>query len=75
MLIYLDEFGAYPLDYWMLAIFNGFVRVNGSVICPDYIFQNSDKLTHKTHRYLSYVISTVYALEIKCVDIFSCVYF
>eukprot|EP01036_Dinobryon_divergens_P029260 gene29260-38330_t len=54
-----NEFGAYPLHYWTTAILSGFVRVNGSIITPEYVFRNNDKLTHKTHRHEACVFGEV----------------
>ena len=45
------EFGGYEESYWMRAISNGLVTVNGKPTTPVYIIQNSDRIVHRTHRH------------------------
>ena len=44
------EFGSHPMDYWIRAIQNGYVKVNKNLTNTNYKFRNGDALLHKTHR-------------------------
>jgi len=47
----LKEFGGHDQSYWENAVFHGHVRINNQVVPPEYVFRNSDKMTHRTHRH------------------------
>ena len=46
-----EEFGAYPRSYWLNAVSDGNILVNGNIVNEHYQFENSDKLLHRTHRH------------------------
>ena len=45
------EFGAHPESYWERALQLGFIRINGQHTDRHYVFKNSDRFTHLTHRH------------------------
>lgn len=49
--VFCREFGAHPPSYWINALRNGQVRINGRIVSADYKFKNSDALLHRAHRY------------------------
>lgn len=49
--VFCREFGAHPKQYWMNAISNGQVKINGHIVGEDYRFRNSDLMVHRTHRH------------------------
>lgn len=49
--VYSSEFGAYPPEYYKMAITNGIIRVNGKQVTCEYCLQNSDKISHTVHRH------------------------
>lgn len=49
--VFCREFGAHPKQYWMNAISNGQVKINGQIVGEDYRFRNSDSMVHRTHRH------------------------
>ena len=51
--IVVGEFGGlgYDSEFWHGAIANGHIRINKSIVGLDYVMNNSDYLTRKTHRH------------------------
>jgi len=49
--VFCREFGAHPKQYWMNAISNGQVKINGQIVGENYRFLNSDLVVHRTHRH------------------------
>jgi hypothetical protein len=44
------EFGGYSPEYWNMAFQLGNIRINGHPVPRNYIFRNSDRFLHRTHR-------------------------
>lgn len=49
--IYTSEFRDRPADYYVRAIANGTVQVNGAAVGLDYVMRNNDLVTHTLHRH------------------------
>ena len=48
--VFSREFKAYSKDYYLTAVKNGKITVNGKIIAPEYLLKNSDKIEHTTER-------------------------